>query len=69
MRRLAWRLTLLALLLAGCASHPPAAMRLARRPEVMCKHCNCLMPSDVPAETMCPVCDCQRQAHQCVRGH
>ena len=58
-----------ALLLGGCAGASPT-VRLAGggMPEAMCVHCNCLMPAGVDPEVACPVCDCERRAHQCVRG-
>jgi len=65
-----WLVGMVALLtLIGCAN-PASSMRLVQqRGEVLCKHCNCLMPASVDPETMCPVCNCKRRAHDCVRGH
>ncbi len=55
------------LFLVGCAGST-AQTRLASTAEVMCRHCNCLMPAGVDPEAICPVCKCGRKAHQCVRG-
>jgi len=57
----------LVLTLSGCSGSFLQA-RLARGGEVLCKHCNCLMPADLEPGTMCPVCNCQHTARQCVRG-
>ncbi len=53
--------------LSGCAT-PSSSSRLAGLPEAMCKHCNCLMPAGLDPNGMCPVCDCGRRNHHCVRG-
>ena len=53
---------------SGCAGTLHES-RLASAGETMCKHCNCLMPSGADPERICPVCNCGKRAHQCVRGH
>ena len=52
---------------AGCAGNLHES-RLASAGETMCKHCNCLMPTGLDPERTCPVCNCGKRAHQCVRG-
>lgn len=64
-RRIA--LSLLMLILGGCA-HTTSVTRLSALPEVLCKHCNCLMPAGLDPQTTCPVCECGRRTHRCVRG-
>jgi len=59
---------LIAVLLAGCASAQPARLAHGGMPEAMCIHCNCLMPAGTDPNGMCPVCDCGKLAHECVRG-
>lgn len=56
-------------LMAGCAT-APRGVRLASAgmPEAMCRHCNCLMPAGIDPDALCPVCECGRKAHECVRG-
>lgn len=59
-------LLLLLLVIGGCAS--PQPVHLAGLPESMCKHCNCLMPAGLDPQGVCPVCNCGKRSHQCVRG-
>jgi hypothetical protein len=54
-----------ALLLGGCASR---AERWADSEFVICKHCNCFMPADIPPDSICPVCDCGYTAAECQTG-
>jgi len=56
-------------LVAGCAGTAHTHARLTRVPEVLCKHCNCLMPANLDPESLCPVCNCGMKVHQCIRGH
>ena len=65
MPRLAWLIALG--LLSGCANGGSPRTYLAQNVETMCKHCNCLMPAHIDPEAKCPVCDCGRKAHACVR--
>ena len=65
--RAAWPLVLLVAACSGCAS-APASVRFAKGLEVMCKHCNCLMPAGDEPGAMCPICDCGYTVHECERG-
>ena len=66
-----WLMVLLLAACSGCAS-TPGFLQLARSQnrgqEIMCKHCNCLMPANLEAEVICPVCDCGYHANACERG-
>ncbi len=79
MRRLGY-LAVMCLLMAGsgCArpfeagrtrAKQPGMCHLASSAQVVCKHCNCLMPADLNPAADCPACNCHRQVHQCHRGY
>ena len=53
---------------AGCAGSLSES-RVASAREVMCKHCNCLMPAGLDPELMCPVCNCRKTVRECIRGN
>lgn len=67
MRLQAWFCAWGLLFTSGCAG-PAQDTKLASTRETMCRHCNCLMPSGVDPDAACPVCNCGRKAHRCVRG-
>ena len=56
---------------AGIAQRGPVAtaslMCRLPRTEALCTHCNCLMPAGIDPNAMCPVCNCGKKAHECVR--
>ena len=56
------------MVMSGCAG-ASQSVRMARASEVVCKHCNCLMPAGTDPESTCTVCQCGFKAHRCVRGH
>ena len=58
----------LCLTVTGCAHAGDAHRSLAKASLVMCKHCNCTMPAELPDEAPCPVCKCKLRVQQCRTG-
>ena len=59
-----------ALLASGCAGNKALMIADVRSEEMslLCKHCNCYMPTDVDPDSKCTVCDCGYKAARCIRG-